>query len=164
MTMSKIILFPISTRNLEDELSKIVSEHEHQARAFSWASDHTEDYPELDDLYALPLGGWRPKATCRRLKEEGVKAGLPDVCLPIPRNGYGALYLELKKPGGKRPSKVQQEWHRRLRLRGNRVEVVWSWADLILAALDYLGYNIPKEVVDATFYYRSRRRTYGKAA
>jgi hypothetical protein len=164
MTMSRIIPFLPSNRNVEDDLSMIVTEHDHQARAFSWAKDHIDDFPELDDLFALPLGGWRPKSTCQRLKEEGVKAGLPDVCLPIPLNGCGALYLELKRPDGKRPTRVQEDWHRRLRLRGNRVEVVWSWADLIMTVLDYLGYAIPKEIVNAAFFYRSRRRNYGKAA
>lgn len=56
---------------------------------------------ELALLHHIPNGGARSKATAGRLKAEGVKAGIPDICLPVPKNGYGALYIELKVPENK---------------------------------------------------------------
>lgn len=38
----------------------------------------------------------RDKATAVALKRQGVKAGVPDICLPVARNGYHGLHIELK--------------------------------------------------------------------
>ena len=32
------------------------------------------------------------------IKEAREKAGMPDICLPVPHGGYAALYIELKTP------------------------------------------------------------------
>jgi len=54
----------------------------------------------------------------------GLIKGNPDLTLALPRGGFGALYLEMKKPGEKpRPDQVKQM--ERLRAAGNLVE----WAD-----------------------------------
>lgn len=54
----------------------------------------------------------------------GLIKGNPDLTLAIPRGGYGALYIELKKPGEK-PRKDQVKQMDRLTGAGNCVE----WAD-----------------------------------
>jgi hypothetical protein len=123
----------------------LVSEYDHQKKAFEWIQDHTDQYPELDDLYAIPNGGRRPPKVAREMKETGQKKGMPDVHLPIPRGKFASLYVELKKPGGSL-SPDQKKRHPRLARWGNRVVTVYSWADLIITALDYLGYAIPKEL------------------
>ena len=61
-------------------------EHDQQVLLFRWASH----YRELDCMYAIPNGGHRDVRVAARLKAEGVKAGVPDICLPIPRDGHGA--------------------------------------------------------------------------
>jgi hypothetical protein len=45
-----------------------------------------------------PNGGWRKKATAARLKEQGVKPGVPDVC--ILRPNAPPIWIELKAFGG----------------------------------------------------------------
>jgi hypothetical protein len=42
-------------------------------------------------------------------KAEAVKAGLPDICLPVPRGIWHGLYLELKKQEGS-VSRAQRRW------------------------------------------------------
>ena len=43
------------------------------------------------------------------MKEQGVKAGVSDIFLPVARRGYHGIYIELKKTGGiVRPT--QKEW------------------------------------------------------
>lgn len=69
------------------------TEHEEQKLLFAWA----QYKPELKYMYAVPNGGKRHPATARKLKMEGVKAGVPDVFLPLPKNGYHGLYLEMKR-------------------------------------------------------------------
>jgi hypothetical protein len=45
-----------------------------------------------------PNGGWRKKATAARLKAQGVKPGVPDICILRP-NGL-PIWIELKAFGG----------------------------------------------------------------
>jgi hypothetical protein len=93
------------------------SEHAEQAALFRWAEFARSRLPELALLHAIPNGGHRHKATAARLKAEGVKRGVPDVCLPVPRGGAHGLYIELKTERGK-PTPEQLGWIRALRGRG----------------------------------------------
>lgn len=54
-------------------------------------------YPEAYALiYHVPNGGHRVKAVAARLKGQGVKAGVPDLVLPMARGGWFGLYIEFK--------------------------------------------------------------------
>lgn len=54
-------------------------------------------YPEAYKLiYHVPNGGHRVKAVAAKLKGQGVKAGVPDLVLPMARGGYFGLYIEFK--------------------------------------------------------------------
>lgn len=45
-------------------------------------------------------GGSRYMAEAVKLKRMGVKAGFPDITIPIARKGYHGLYIELKRISG----------------------------------------------------------------
>lgn len=97
-------------------------------------------------MFAIPNGGHRHKATAGRLKAEGVRAGVPDLCLPVPRNGYGALYIELKAPrepgSTKRAGKLspaQSEFGRQLIAAGNAWSVCFGWEEARQHIEGYLG-------------------------
>jgi hypothetical protein len=102
------------------------SEHAEQAALFRWAEFARARLPELALLYAVPNGGHRHKATAARLKAEGVKRGVPDVCLPVARSGAHGLYIELKTERGK-PTPEQLGWIRALRRQGYAAEVCRGW-------------------------------------
>lgn len=58
--------------------------------------------PELNDFwFATPNGGKRDIGTARKLKREGVKAGIPDFIVLIPNAFYCGLLIEFKRPDGK---------------------------------------------------------------
>ena len=68
------------------------------------------------------------------MKAQGVKAGVPDVCIPVPRCGYHGLYIELKRQRGGKLSEEQKELIPKLRAQGYRVEICKGFhpaADLI---------------------------------
>src|SRR5262249_18263199 len=48
----------------------------------------------------VPNGGDRNLRVARKLKAEGVLAGLADLCLPAARRGYHGLYPEMKSEEG----------------------------------------------------------------
>lgn len=121
-------------------------EEQEQAAVFRWARMQEGAHPELALLHHIPNGGARSKATAGRLKAEGVKAGIPDICLPVPRNGYGALYIELKVPENKalgvrkgRVSDYQAAMLKSLSDYGNRAVVCYGAEEAIRAIKEYIG-------------------------
>lgn len=90
--------------------------------------------PRLGLLFHIPNGGQRNSGEAGRLKAMGTVPGMPDLCLPVRTQKFGALYIELKKPGGKL-SKAQEERIPRLREAGNDVQVCDSiekaWANIL---------------------------------
>lgn len=98
-----------------------------------------ETWPELRLLYAVPNGGKRSKRTAADLKAEGVKAGVPDYCLPVPRGNYAGLYLELKRLEGGVVSTKQREWLAALSEQGYRTEVAKGWEQAFAVLKDYLA-------------------------
>lgn len=90
-------------------------------------------------VHAIPNGGGRSKAEGGRLKAEGVRAGIPDLFIPVPVGMQHGMYIELKW-GTNKPSQAQLEWIRRLRSRGYRVDVIWDNVQAVMDAIaDYLG-------------------------
>jgi hypothetical protein len=54
-------------------------------------------YPVVAKLiYHVPNGGHRHKKVAGEMKKQGVKAGVPDLVLPMARGGYFGLYIEFK--------------------------------------------------------------------
>jgi len=80
-------------------------------------------------IYAIPNGEKRDIGTARKLKAEGVLAGMPDLHIPEPKKGYSSLYIEVKTSKG-RVSPVQKEMHKTLRSKNNLVMVCRSWKDI----------------------------------
>lgn len=117
-------------------------EHYIQAEFISLMRYYTEDYPLLGLIYAIPNGGKRGKVEGMKLKTEGVLAGIPDTCLPIPNGTYGALYLEFKTEKGKLSDK-QKEVIPLLEQAYNKVVVVRTAKDAIEEVGKYLELDLP---------------------
>jgi hypothetical protein len=77
--------------------------------------------PEVADLiFHVPNGGHRVKAVAAKLKAQGVKAGIPDLVLPMARGGFFGLYIEFKAtpPNDAAISTSQHERIRKLNAQG----------------------------------------------
>lgn len=98
-------------------LSPPPSESEEQQVVIEWAEYTQGHWPELALLYHVPNGGKRGKVEAARFKREGVKPGVPDLCLPVARNGRHGLYIEMKAMDGKLTAK-QSEWLEALKKQG----------------------------------------------
>ena len=73
--------------------SRIVpTESEEQQWLFKWAAYESAARSELKLLYHIPNEGKRSRATGGRLRAEGLKKGVPDVCLPVARGNCHGLY------------------------------------------------------------------------
>ena len=90
------------------DLAKPGTEHAHQVALFCWLASQTANHPQLKWVYAIPNGGERNPIVASRLKAEGVKSGVSDICLPFSKQGYHGFYIEMKKPKGKEsPSQIE---------------------------------------------------------
>ena len=82
------------------------NEGQEQELIFQWAKLHYGKYPELARcMFAIPNGGTRIKKEAWALKRQGVKAGVSDITIQVPRGGYHGLWLELKV----KPNKATEE-------------------------------------------------------
>ena len=113
------------------------TEHGEQCALIAWANLMQSKYPELELLAAIPNGGKRDVVTGVRLKAEGVRAGFPDLILPVPRGVYAGLFLEMKV-GRNKPTESQQWWLERLRQQGYRVCVCYGADEAMKVIKDYL--------------------------
>lgn len=63
------------------------SEATEQALLMDWANLMSNTYKELSLLFHIPNGGSRNRLEAINLKRQGVKAGVPDLFLPVSRHG-----------------------------------------------------------------------------
>lgn len=76
-------------------------EHQEQKFLFEWWAIMCQRYKIPSELlFAIPNGGKRNIITAKLLKDEGVKAGVPDVFLAVPRKDFNGLFIEMKKKKG----------------------------------------------------------------
>ena len=132
-----------------------ISEHEHQVTVIEWCALMAKrKFPMLKWIYAVPNGGDRHKAVAAKLKAEGVKPGVPALCLPFPAHKgvvdtmirqnlktlfYHGLYIEMKSKEAKgRVSPEQKKWLEYLECVGYKVNVAWSANEAIQIIEAYL--------------------------
>lgn len=114
------------------------TEEDEQITLFEWAGRMTYTYPELRWLYHVPNGGSRGKAEAGRFKAMGVKSGVPDVALDIPRGGLHGLRVEMKRRDGGKLSDAQREWIDHYNAIGYRAVVCHGWQEAAKAIEEYL--------------------------
>ena len=117
------------------------TEEEEQTVVMHWATMAAGRWPELRLLFHIPNGGKRSKAEAVRFKAQGVKAGVPDICLPVPRGKYHGLYIELKRVKGGRVSDAQEQYISALRKQGYRVEVCFGMEQARDVIVEYLEFS-----------------------
>lgn len=110
-----------------------------QEMLFRWMEYAKGAHPELALCFAIPNGGSRNVREGHNLRLQGVKAGVPDMCLPVPKGRYGALYIELKRRSGGRVSEEQKAWIAALNRAGNRAVVCKGFDEARDEILRYLG-------------------------
>ena len=108
-----------------------------QEMLFAWSFYQLQRYPELELLYHIPNGDKRDAKTGIALKRQGVKAGVPDLHLPVARGEYNSLYIELKV-GKNKTTKAQDKWIEKLRQQGNKVIICYTWQQAAEEIIDYL--------------------------
>lgn len=117
-------------RKHSSEEADIQSEFFNQVKLF---------FPHIPEklIFAVPNGGSRNKIEAANLKRQGVKAGIADVILLIPKKGFACLCLEFKTKTG-RQSAEQKEFQKQAEMCGSRYVIVRSVKEAIDEVKSYL--------------------------
>ena len=100
-------------------------EHQDQVALFKWMGKAVAFIPQLAVAYAIPNAARRSPRQGARMKAEGLRAGVPDICIPAPIGKYCGLYIEMKA-GKNKPTEAQLHWIEALGIVGHRVEVCYG--------------------------------------
>lgn len=113
------------------------SEATEQERLISWAQWQHNRFPELKLLFHIPNGGSRNALEAANLKRQGVKAGVPDLFLPVAKGTYHGLFIEMKW-GKNTVTDKQDEWLHDLTVQGYKAAVCYGADEAIEIITDYL--------------------------
>lgn len=117
-----------------------LTESQHQITLFRWAAQPSirEQYPDLKYLFHIPN---ETKAGPQQVaidKAMGVKKGVPDLFLPVPRGAFAGLWVEMKTEKG-RTSDMQKWWLKSMIDNGYHAAVCHGWEEAKEVLLWYLN-------------------------
>ena len=97
-------------------------------------------FPNIPDklIFAVPNGGSRHIREAANLKRQGVKPGVSDVIVLIPKKGFASLCIEFKTKVGKQ-SEYQKEFQKQAESCRNKYVVVRSASQAIEELRKYLS-------------------------
>ena len=124
---------------IKSHCCRLKTDAQEQAELIKWAKTCVlkKIHPELEMLYAVPNGGKRDRIEAAHLMLQGVKAGVPDLCLAVPKGKYHGLYIELKV-GRNKTSEHQDKWLCNLSQNGYAVKVCYGCVSAKQAIERYL--------------------------
>lgn len=114
------------------------TEAQEQSTLFEWIAVEQMRHKELALLFHIPNGGARSARTGAMLKRQGVKAGVPDLFLPVARHGWHGLFIEMKRKKQWHTSPEQKWWQERLAAAGYMVVVCWGADEALKVLLEYV--------------------------
>lgn len=124
--------------NSKREHSVEAYESDIQQQCLQWFALQYREIWGTGLLFHIPNEGIRLGRMGSRMKREGVRRGVADLCLAIPRHGYGALYIEMKRPGG-RQSPEQRAWQKNAEKYGNKYVICHSLEEFMFTIKRYLN-------------------------
>ena len=114
-------------------------EHAEQVTLMQWwAIAHQQFGIPEQLLFAIPNGGQRNIIVASKLKAEGVRAGIPDLFLAVPRRDAHGLFIEMKKAKGGRTSEKQDAALDMLAEQGYQWAVCHGWTEAQRTIESYL--------------------------
>lgn len=95
------------------------------------------DYQNIP-IFAIPNGGKRNPKEAAELKRQGVKAGVPDLFVPVPAGEYHGCFIEMKY-GKNKPTKQQKEWMAKLSKNNYACYICYSCEEAVNYIRKYLS-------------------------
>lgn len=113
----------------------IISEDMEQTLLFDWIRLHPDIAP-----YCIHIANQRQTSIVmgKKLKCMGVMAGVSDVFIAIPKNGFSGMWLELKTKTG-RATPIQKDFLTRMEVAGYKSVIANGFDSARLEIIQYLG-------------------------
>lgn len=89
-------------------------------------------------FFAIPNGGKRDRGEAYNLIRQGLRAGVPDLCIPRASGTYHGLFIEMKRRSGGVISDSQREWIELLRREGYCAVVAKGSDEAIAVVQNYM--------------------------
>ena len=115
---------------------KVPLEHTEQANFFKAARLILGIYYPL--IFAIPNGGKRTGRDGKGKQREGLKKGVPDIFLAMPKIGYYGLFIEMKRLKGSTTSDEQKAYIKLLNRTGYKAVICKGYAKAVEVLRDYL--------------------------
>lgn len=109
-----------------------MTEKDEQISLFRWAEYRTD----LQLMFHIPNEGRRCVQHTQSLLRQGMKPGVPDIFLPIPKGRYHGLFIEMKRRTGGRQTPEQRAWQEAL-LENGYCAVVCKGFEVARDAIDW---------------------------
>lgn len=107
------------------------SEDAEQRAFFQWCQYQEHTYYGITRAFHIPNGGKRDAVEAAHFKSLGVKAGVPDIFIPVPSGRWHGMFIEMKKRKGGRVSEAQMDMIRFLNGMGYYAVVAHGCAEAI---------------------------------
>lgn len=129
---------PKTVKRPKREPSEGPTESQIQQSCIKWFQMQHRALWEDGVLFHIANEGIRLGGQGGRIKREGIVKGVADLCLAIPRHGYGALYIEMKRPGCYQQPE-QKTWQKNIERHGNKYVVCKSLDEFMVTINRYLA-------------------------
>lgn len=120
-------------------------------------------FPEVMLTYHVPNGGQRGEATMAaktmsNFKAMGLVTGVPDICMPVSRDGFHSLYIEFKRPDGKGELEQEQyDFILKLTANGNLVAICDNWQHAYDITSMYLSQDLKmRKILNQDYHFGIR--------
>lgn len=94
-------------------------------------------YKGINSIFSIPNSGNFDAIRGKLLKNEGLRAGVPDMFLPVACNNYHGLFIEMKIRKGGKVSPKQKEWMNVLSRQGYKTAVCEGFGEARKTVMGY---------------------------
>ncbi len=117
------------------------AETEEQAALIAWADKTVINGICIGDyLIHIPNEGKRGPKAARDAKRLGLRKGVPDLFLALPRGGYAGLWIEMKTLNGK-PTPDQKQWLNKMNEISYLATIEFSCVEAMKTITEYINNN-----------------------
>lgn len=120
---------------------RVMTECEEQEMLMQVIEVHKGRCPELEMLFHVPNEGKRTRYAGGKLKKEGMKTGVPDLFLDVPKGRYHGLRIELKRQKGNKATEDQRQWIIKYISHGYAAAVCYGWEEAWQLIRAYVSEN-----------------------
>ena len=89
-------------------------------------------------IFHIPNGSYKSVTARTKSKQEGLKAGVPDLMIPVPNKNHHGLFIEMKRVKNSKVSVHQKQWIELLNKQGYKAIVCYGNNEAIKEIENYI--------------------------